>query len=71
MYKYVHDKEMRGVSKFDVESMVSKVIHRGKLTGWNLRMTCIITRADNCLQGNGKWKFATSDYPLQLFDSRY
>jgi hypothetical protein len=71
MYKYLHDQSARTVYKFPAEPEITEQTDkRGSLTGWRITMSCEITRADNWLE-NGRWKYATSDYPVHNSDSRY
>ena len=70
MYNYLHDQNARTVYRLPAEPLVIEQTKRGKRMGWRVTSECRITRADNWLQ-NGRWKYPTSDCPVQHLDARY
>lgn len=70
MYRYLHDSSARTVYKFPANPSVTEQRKSGARAGWQVTMECIITRADNWLE-NGRWKHATSSYPVHHLDAHY
>ncbi len=70
MYTHLHDKAARTVYRFPAEPHVTDEEKRGKHVGWRVTMECTITRADNWLE-HGRWKYATSAYPVHHLDGHY
>ena len=68
MYLFFHEPEAKIVYRCRAEPEVIERHHRGKISGWLVRLDTDVTRADNWLESTNQWHFPVLDSRQQEFD---